>query len=961
MPRIGDVLRTILFAALLVPLSPAPVVAQSAMSSTIHGTVKDESGAAVPGVTVTLSSPALQVPQMVDTTGPDGAYRFVELPSGVYKVTYELSGFSTVAREELRLPVGFVMRVDATMQVGSLSETVTVTGGSPVVDLTKTSSSINLTKEALDAIPRGRGLWETVAMAPGVSTTRDAPDVGDSNLAGRSPIVNYGSSSTGKIEIEGVNVTTGTESNAGVYLNSFLFDEVQIKASGNDAEVSVPGVNFVGVVKSGSNQFHGSALGAWQGPRFQSSNLNDSLRAQGLTETEPLKYYFDAAADLGGRIIHDKLWFYGAFARQERVSGVLGFARSPGPDGVYLTPDDVPGEYKSGLDSGALKLSWQAARQHRVIGVWTPAVKYQPQRDASVFRPLESTLDYRHQTQIIKGELQSMFSSKLLFNALVGLGGYKADYSAVRAGFSSPGNPSRQDRATGLRFGPAENPRQTPRYRRMFDGSFSFFPEQSVAGRHEMKAGWSAYWETTGNHYEDQPHGNYLLIFDTVGGVPMTPAEIQIRNWPVEPDTGETVYAAYFKDTWRINERLTANWGVRWERQHSFVPAQGNGASPQFPQLFPGGDFPRVDVLTWQRVVPRLGLAWDLAGDGNTVVKATYGLYNHVMGDSFASAYNRNGNITARFRWRDLDGNGDYTTGETNLDLNGADFISISGGSSNVLPDDLKQPKTTEVTASLEQVLRDNLAFRAMYVFKRDSGLYDTVNIRRPYDAYTIPVTRTDPGPDGVLNTGDDGAPVTFFDYAPAYRGAAFVANQRQNSDKADSYHTAEFTLTKRMSNRWMGIASFWATKNHAWLSRMQSTPNDTFFPVDDTWSWASTLSGSYLLPHEVQISGFLQSRAGTPGYRTYTFRSVPQLGTLTLPLEEYGSQRGPAISVLNLRASKYFSLGGARRISFDVDVFNVLNSSAAVAINWVSGPTFNYVTDLTQARVARFGAKFSF
>lgn len=960
MPRTRVICCTLL--GLLALAGAPPVMAQSAMSSTIHGTVKDQSGAAIPGVTVTLTSPAIQVPQMVTVTDVEGLYRFVELPAGVYRISYELSGFTTVVREDLRLPVGFTMRVDPEMRVGSLSETVTVSGGSPVVDLTKTSSSINLTKEALETIPRGRGLWETVAMAPGVSTTRDAPDVGDSNLAGRSPIVNYGSSSTGKIEIEGVNVTTGTESNAGVYLHSFLFDEIQIKGAGNDAEVSVPGVNFVGVVKSGSNEFHGSYLGAWQGPQLQSGNLNDELRAQGLDETEPLKYYFDLAGDLGGRLIQDKLWFYGALARQKRVSNVLGFAANPGPDGVYLTPDDVPADYESSLDSAALKLSWQAARNHRIIGVWTPALKYQPQRDAGRFRPLESTLDYRHVTQIVKGELQSMFGPKVLLNAIVGYGGYNADYSAVRAGFSQPGNPSRQDRDTGLRFGPAENPRKTPRYRTMFDGSVSFFPTRSFAGRHEMKAGWSSYWETTGNHYDDQPHGNYLLIFDTVGGVPMTPAEIQIRNWPVQPETGATVFAGYFKDTWRINDRLTANLGVRYERQHSFVPAQSNEPSRQFPTLFPGGSFDRLDVLTWQSVVPRAGIAWDLTGSGRSVVKATHGIYNHMMGDSFASAYNLNGNINARYRWRDLDGNGDYTPGEVDLRTSGGtDFISISGGSSNVLPDGLDQPLTTEVTLGYEQEIVENLAFRSMYVFKRDNNLYDTVNIRRPYEVYNIPISRQDPGPDGVLGTADDGAMITFFDYDPAYRGASFVANQRQNSSNDDRYHTVEFTLTKRMSNRWMGIGSFWLTKNHVWLSRMQSTPNEAFFPLDETWSWASTISGSYRMPYDVLVSGFLQARSGTPGQRTYTFRSVPQLGTVTLPLEEYGAQRGPVVSVLNLRASKQIPLGATRQLSLDFDVFNVLNSSAAVAITYTSGPTFGYVTDLTQARVARIGAKFSF
>lgn len=956
--------RSAIVLAALAWLAAAPCVpafAQSAVNSTIHGTVTDESGAALPGVTVTLTSPAIQVPQMVEVTGPEGTYRFIELPAGLYRLQYEMNDFQTVAREDLRLTVGFVARVDVPMKIGALSETLTVSGGSPVVDLTRTTTAVNLTKEALEAIPRGRGLWETVAMAPGVSTSRDAPDVGDSNLASRSPIVNYGNSATGKIEIEGVNVTTGTESNAGVYLHSFLFDEVQIKASGNDAEVSVPGVNFVGVVKSGSNAFHGSGQAAWQGPSLQSSNIDDALRAQGLTVAEPLQYYYDFAGDLGGRIIHDKLWFYGAYAKQQRVSNVLGFAAGPGPDGAYLTSDDVLADSESALDSGALKLSWQVSPKYRIIGVMTPSLKYQPQRDGGRFRPLEATLDYRHVTSIYKGELQSMLSPKLLVNLLAGYGGYDADYSAERAGFSRPDNPSRFDRESGLRTGPAESPRRTPRYRTMLDGSVTFFPDRSFAGRHEMKAGWSFYWERTGDAYADQPHGNYALVFDRVNNVSNTPAEIQIRNWPIEPTNKATVYGVYVKDTWRISNRLTANWGLRYERQHSFVPEQSNPASAQFPTLFPGGSFDEVDVLTWQRVVPRLGIAWDMTGSGRSVLKATYGLYNAMIGDSFAGAYNRNGNVAATYRWRDQDGDRNYTPGEVNLDLNGADFLSITGGSSNVLPDGLQQPITSEVTVGYERQLAENLAFRTLYVFKRDEDLYEAVNILRPYDAYSIPITRQDPGPDGVYATGDEGGNVTLYDYAPAYRGAAFVANQRRNSDRADRYHTVEFSMTKRMSKRWMGTGAFWFTRNHVWLRRMQATPNDEMFPLDETWNWAATVSGSYRFPYDIVGSGFLQSRAGTPGYRTFVFRSLPQLGTLTLPLEEYGSQRGPAVVMLNVRASKQFAIGSGRTVSFDVDVFNLLNSNAAVAINWASGPTFNYVTDLTQARIARFGARFTF
>src|SRR5690242_12031832 len=129
--------------------SGAPLWAQSGSLGTIHGIVSDESGAALPGVTITLTSPAVQVGQLTATTGPDGAYRFGDLPVGTYRVKFELSGFKTFLREDLRLPVGFVARIDATMAIGGIEETVTVSGQSPVVDLTTTTTSVNITRDTL--------------------------------------------------------------------------------------------------------------------------------------------------------------------------------------------------------------------------------------------------------------------------------------------------------------------------------------------------------------------------------------------------------------------------------------------------------------------------------------------------------------------------------------------------------------------------------------------------------------------------------------------------------------------------------------------------------------------------------------------------------------------------------------------------------------------------------------------
>ncbi|MBI3264435.1 MAG: hypothetical protein HYZ58_15000, partial [Acidobacteria bacterium] len=188
------------------------------------------------------------------------------------------------------------------------------------------------------------------------------------------------------------------------------------------------------------------------------------------------------------------------------------------------------------------------------------------------------------------------------------------------------------------------------------------------------------------------------------------------------------------------------------------------------------------------------------------------------------------------------------------------------------------------------------------------------------------------------------------------------------NSPNIDRYHTVEVALTKRLSRRWMASASFWAVKNHRWITRTFESPNDDFFPLDEIWEWAGNASGSYRLPWDIQLAGFLQSKQGVRGQRTYVFRAVDpdggprinQLSTVTLRLEPYGTRKGAAINLVNLRASKEFSLGG-RRLGFDVDLFNLLNSSAPTSMTFVGSPIFGYATNVTAARIVRLGARFSF
>jgi len=949
------------------------VSAQSVASATIEGVAKDESGSVLPGVTVTASSPQLQVGQLVQVTDSTGAYRFVDLPAGTYRVRAELQGFSATVREDLRLTVGFTARIDLTLKVGALEESITVSGQSPVVDQTNTTASIAFTKEVLDAIPRGRDLQNIFAMAPGV--TQAVADVGGSTMAQRQNLSSYGVLSQPKLQVEGMNITMGADQNTAIYFNDSTLEEVQVTTSGNDAEVSVPGISMFAIMKSGGNTFHGAYQASGEWPKLQSDNLNDALRAQGLTATSPLKNFYDVSADLGGRIVRDKLWFYTAYGRQAKKEGVVGFAASPGPDGKYLTADDPLADFETSLQQLSLKVSYQLSKNNRLVYAWQRGTKAQPQNNADRFTPLESTRDYVNPTSIQKVELQSMLSPRLLVNAVGGYSGYVTDYDAARS-YARADAPPRQDLATTLNTGSAPLHQNKTRDRFQTEDSISFFPERSVLGRHELKTGVSIYLDQSSDGYSNNLACNCILYTDIIGGVPNTPSQIRIYNTPVVPAEHDNTYAWYIKDSWRPSSTVTVNVGLRWEKQHSFLPAQSFGGARDWPTVFPAGDYPQIDVQTLTRAVPRVGVAWNIGG--KSVVKATFGLYNYMLGDTYADAFNRNATANAVFTWHDLNGDRLYEPGEVNLDVNSTDFRSITAASNRILNPDLKSPDTWETTASFERELAANMGLRVMYVHKLVSGAINntlpnnslvTINTLRPYSAWSVPITRRDPGPDGVLGNADDAGSVTLFDYTAAYRGAAFVNAQIVNATNADRYDSAEATLTKRFSSKWTGQVSYFVVKNHRWLASVYNSPNDQFFPLDETWNWAGNISGTYRLPWDVSVSGFLQSKNGVLGQRTYIFRqadpdggpAIAQNGNTTIRVEPYGSQKLSAQNILNLRGSKDFSIGGGRRFEIDFDVFNVLNAATPTGANFQSGPSFGFVTGVIPARIARLGARLRF
>ena len=939
--------------------------AQTFGAAAIHGRVSDETGAALPGVSVSGRSPSLQLPVVTVVTDAEGSYQLKSLPPGTYQVRYELSGFQSVLRQEITLNAGFDARIDITLKVGAMQESVTVTGQSPVIDVSSTKVSANLTRETLDVIPTSKSLAESIAMAPGVRYS-GAIDVGGNRTATFGDGgTNFGSTQQSPF-LEGVNVRL-FEGGSQAYMDQRSLEEIQVNAVGNDAEVGPPGIAWNGIIRSGGNQFHGLGSAEAQRPELQSNNVDAALRAKGIDPAgNGINYYWDFAGSLGGRLITDRLWFFTAERHIRRVANVIGFAQAPGPDNKYGTSDDILGEGKIDNTDQTLKMSYQLSSRYRVIGFIQRSLKHEFTRNAGPLFPFESTWDYFYPPKPHKIEFEATFGKGLLFNALYGRSYYRALW---RPQEENPNRPITQDIATGIQTGSAisaYNPNSNP----IVTTSLSYFPQRDFFGRHELKVGFQEQIQHYGAGNPNRANGNYILVFD--GGKPY---QFITEDRPV--DAGATLHnpAVYLKDTWRMG-RVTANLGVRWEQYHGFT----NDSTKVQGTFGSAYQYTGIDVVTWNAVAPRVGVAWDLLGAGKTVLKAQWGRFNHESSASYALGFATDTLNVVTYKWHDNNGDNSYQPGEVNLDLNGVDFVGVTrragattAAANQIVNPDLKQPHTTETSLALEQELAAGLSFRGLLVYKRVNSLFSAVNVLRPFGAWDIQVPRNDPGPDGTYATSDDGSRVLLYDFQPAYRGSAFIGNKNTNRDSAhdDTYKGFELTLTKRSDRLWSMTGSFQMVNNHVWTSAgaLPSSPNDLFFPLDESWDWSGKVLGSYRAPQRIQLSALYNFLRGTPQQRTYQFRTtdpqggkpLTQVGNVTIPLEPLGASRNKPQGVLNVRVARPFRFSGNQEVSLSFQVFNALNANTPTTVRYVSGPTFGQISAITPPRVARIGIEYKF
>jgi hypothetical protein len=936
----------------------------------INGTVTDNTGAVLPGVTVTATSPALIQPQ-VQVTGEQGDYRFLALPPGVYEVSFELPGFQSVKREGIRVVINQTLTVDQQLNVATLQETVTVTGESPIVDTSTTTMGTNFTKELLTEIPNARDIWAAMSQAPGLQMT--AYDVGGSRSGTSTGYRAYGMDTQNQTRMEGIDTTEGTAGNAG-YFDFGSFEEFQVGGAGSDASSYAGGAVLNISVKSGGDRFSGDWYSDWEGDATISDNVPDNLTVsrqpdengyyvrEPLTRGNPIDRQYDINFNIGGPIVKQKAWFFYSFRLNDQYKTVLGIDE--------LARSKLTNTY-------TLKGTFQVSQNNQIIGFLNKREKLQDKRGLDANTPLSAAHYQSSRNYPMKIEWTSVLGSRAFLDVIAG-NWYNffplrptRDYGL----YDGPWNPGREDTASGVTAdgGPSTGYQDQKRYKPQFYVTMSYF-QDGWKGSHDFKFGYD--WKRDRRiNFEDQPFD--LFYRDNNSNL----NQIDLYNSPTSPVNDVVYHAAWINDTWKLNNRLTLNLGLRVERyrdgweEQEFAP-NGHPALANWPADFNPVERARYFDFIAPRTVeartvsqsttlaPRVGFAYDLSGDNRTVLKVYAGQSRWNSADILADQENPLGQAQLRYAFRAC------TAGQTvGCDLNGnrlldgpqelGAFIQTVGGGGFVRVDrELIRPTSNEISTNLEREIVQGLSGRASYVYKNMRNIWAEVDmVRAP--AYTIPYTINDPGPDNRPNTGDEQTFQTFD--RPATIGSDRVYTNPEGNH-AD-FHTVEIALNRRFTGKWMLLSSF----GYTWTNALHDTTgNGRFYSYrparrmfgdengfETSTMWNYKVIGRYTLPYEVGFSGSWKVQSG-PQYGRTVSVNFPGDSTQTVRVEPVTARRYPTVGILDFRLDKSFR---AKNVKFTgmVDIFNALNSNPATTVR-LTTVNFHEVTAILDPRIVRFG-----
>jgi hypothetical protein len=1020
---------------LVVLLIPASVFAQASLT----GTVRDASGGVLPGVTVEASSPALIEKVRSATTDGTGQYRIVDLRPGVYALTVTLPGFNTVKREGIELTGSQTLTIPIEMRVGGLEETITVTGETPVVDVQSARREVVLQAETIQALPATRAAGALLNATPGIFVGEAALGTSPTmtSFNARSSTINSTSvAGEGRYAINGFPLTAARSGGFSSYVyDTVNTEEIAITVGGGLGESDIGGPIMNIIPRSGGNNFNGTAFFSNAGEWSSGNNLTDEIRAlnPNLREAPGVIKAYDWSASLGGPIKRDRLWFFGSYRDLSSQTGMEGIqananAGNPArwdwvgsPIEARLVQDRTMwigrmtgqfgqhrirfnSEYQARCEGTPLKVETDGChnRGEDWIGLGNNQnpIQMSPEATQTAGRGYFDVPFYVNQ-----GTWTMPATNQLLLEA-----GYNAFRYQPIFGHPAPDadttltsvteQSNAINPATGRPYAPVAN----YRYR----GVESWGP--ATGKTDDILA--SASYVTGANSAK---FGYQFRRLDLLDKDVANQTQLGYRfNQGVPnavsyylPDFGRrtitSTQSAFFQDSWTVS-RLTLQGAIRWDRASSFAPSELNGTTNTSflnPQPITIERTPGVDA--YNDITPRVGVAYDVFGNGKTALKFNWGRYlAYAANDSPYTATNPGATVVRNVLnrgWTDNDR--DYVV-DCNL-LNPAaqspatgtvDTCAAASGTApnfgrlgaatqvdpNVLSGWGVRPHDYQTTVTVQQELVPRVSADFSFTRRSFHGFFVTDdltrrgNINSYYETYTLTAPQDARLPDG------GGYTITRYLPTPAALAVApqriLMREQDLGAERDSTWTGFDITLNARLRNgltTQLGTTTGRAKVNTCAVDVLYNQVNALTGAIDgpdprgcdNVEPWQTTLRGlaSYTIPKiDVLVSTVVRSQpeallAGTANTTAqwqvpnsviiaalgHSHPSLIPTGVTVVPLGHNDRRiyADERRTQVDMRFAKIVRFGRTRT-DIGVDLNNLFNTNYASSFN----TTYSYNTD---------------
>jgi carboxypeptidase family protein len=976
--------------AVLVVVALAAVPSISYAQASITGVIRDASGAVLPGVTVEASSPALIERVRVSVSDGTGQYRIENLRPGAYAVTFTLPGFSTVRREGIQLTGDFVASVDGELRVGTVEETITVTGAAPVVDVQSTTRQTVLNRELLDVLPAASAHpGFLAALIPGVESS--TPDVGGINGVGRGAnnISIHGGGGV-QTQVQGLSMASANGSgNTGV-MNLAAFQEMAVDTSGLGADQKQGGVRMQFIPRDGGNVLSASMVMAYANSSMQSDNFTQELRDQGLGTPNALKKIWDVNPAAGGPIRRDRLWFHSTFRYTGASSNVpMFFNKNAGNPSAWTYEPDTsrPAGTEDVWAHMNSRLTWQATAKHKIaFGIDYSQEQTRPRSLTALTAPESTASDYARLApkRYLTSDWTAPMTNRILFEgAILKQDEYASRPAAGHNPFLPPGTllSSVLEQSTNLRYrasaGGGSNTGTT--LSRTIFGRVSM---SYITGAHALRVGFNY---GSGSQRQHRVSIDSPMDFRFNNGVPN---RLTLRATPIDIDTDINAdHGLFVQDRWTVN-RLTLTIGLRYDYLHISYPETHVGPG----EFAPGRavTFPETDGVRWHTLAPRSGVAYDIFGDGKTALKVGLNKYfsAQAVGGVFGRDLAPSSAIVASTNrtWNDVNRNfvpdcvllNPAANGECGAMDNPA--FGTARRTLTVDPDLLsgagRQGSEWQFSAGVQREILAGVSVDVSY-FRTWLGNFLVTDDRAvapsDYDTFSItaPIDPRLPEGGGYVISG-------LYDLKPEKFGLAadnFLTAAETYGKQTRHWNGVDVSVNARPRADLLlsgGVSTGRATADNCEVVAKLDNPSPLYCHQQEKFRTQVKFLGVYTVPRiDLQISGSFQNTPGpeiTANYVASLAEVQPSLGrplaggarNVTVNLVAPGTMYGDRLTQVDLRIGKILQIGHVRATP-TLDVYNLLNVSTVLSQSNVYGPTWQQPQSILPARFAKIGLQLAF